>query len=618
VELAGFLVLGVTVLLLYLLVTERASLDAIGIGVLVALVALGEIVRIFDPDFDPNVGLLGVHDALAGFGNSAVLTIASLYIIGEGLNRTGAVEFIARWVMRYSQNRERRMVLLVSLIAGVMSAFLNNTGVVVVFIPILVGLAKDSGVAASRLLIPLAFASILGGMVTLVGTSTNLLVSGVAQDAGYAPLSMFEMTPVGIVILLAGVLFISVFVRRLLPERQSLSAMMAGPGSREYVTELSISPTSPLLGQKYDEIFASSRAELLFYARDDTMVMPSYAGHTIQKGDVIMLRGNVDTLAGLQDEFGLRLLAETRFDPKSMQFFELAISPHSSIVGRTVGDLHLWRDYGAILVAVLRDGRHIRERASKQVLHAGDLLLVSGDEESQNRVRAQNDFFLLTGAHDWVVLRGKARLSLGLAVLVMALFSLCSLGGVVHLLPVIALFGALAMVGSGCLTTRRAYQSIDWPILLFVVGTIGLGKAMEHSGVASFLAGGIVDSLMGFGPMAVLGGVLLLCGVLTNFISNQAVAVLLTPIAIGAAKQVQAIEGLSETEFEPVVRSFILAVAFGASISFATPVGHQSNLMVYGPGGYKFSDYMRMGVPVSIVCLIIAYFGIPLITGMSF
>jgi di/tricarboxylate transporter len=394
--------------------------------------------------------------------------------------------------------------------------------------------------------------------------------------------------------------------------------MMAGPSSREYVTELSISPQSPLLGKAYDDVFSASKAELLFYARDDTMVMPPYTGQVIEKGDVIMLRGNVDTLAGLQDEFGLRLLAESRFDPKSMQFFELALAPHSAIVGRTVGDLHLWRDYGAILVAVLRDGRHIRERASKQVLHAGDLLLVSGDDDSQARIRSQNDFFLLTGAHDWVVLRGKARVSLGIVIGVMVAFGLCSLGSVGHLLPVIALFGALAMVASGCLTTRRAYKAIDWPILLFIVGTIGLGKAMEHSGAAGFIAGGIVDSLIGWGPAAVLGGLLLVCGVLTNFISNQAVAVLLTPIAIGAALQVQKVQDLPDMDFQPVLRAFILAVAFGSSISFATPVGHQSNLMVYGPGGYKFKDFLKMGIPVSILVLILSFIGIPLLTGMGF
>ncbi len=613
----GVLVLVVTAILLILLVKEKASLDALGVGVLVALVAIGELLRLAIPEFDPAESLIDASGALSGFGNGAVLTIAALYVMGEGLTRTGAVEFIARAVLKLSKGKERRMVLLVSLIGGILSAFLNNTGVVVVFIPILIGMSKETGIPASRLLIPLAFASILGGMVTLVGTSTNLLVSGVLQAEGLKPLSMFEMSPVGIVILLVGVAFISIFVRQLIPVRTSLSAMMAGPGAREYVTELSISPGSPLLGRDYADVFSSSRAELLFYARDDAMIMPPYAGHTITHGDVIMLRGNVDTLAGLQDEFGLRLFQESRFDAKSMQFYELAIAPHSSVVGRMVGDLHLWRDYGAILVAVLRDGRHIRERASRQVLHAGDLLLVCGDEDSQNRVRAKNDFFLLTGAHEWVYLRGKARIALTITIAVMILFSLCSVGAMGHLLPIVALFGALAMVASGCLTARKAYASVDWQILLFVIGTIGLGKAMAHSGAAKFLAEGIVSPLTQFGPAGVLFGLLSVCAVLTNFISNAAVAVLLTPIAIGAAEAITEADAIPAGEAAIVQRAFILAIAFGASISFATPVGHQSNLMVYGPGGYKFGDFMRIGVPVSVICVLIAFFGIPLMTGMK-
>jgi len=614
--LEGVLVLAVLAVLLYVLVQEKASLDAIGIGTLVALVGIGEAIQLWDPSFDPGVRLLDASSALAGFGNGPVLTIAALYVIGEGLTRTGAVDFIARAVLKFSKGKERRMVLLVSLIGGLLSAVLNNTGVVVVFIPILIGMSKETGVPVSRLLIPLAFASILGGMVTLVGTSTNLLVSSVLQAEGLEPLGMFEFTPVGLVILVAGVIFMAIFVRRLVPVRQSLSTMMAGPGAREYVTELEISHESPLLSRKYDDVFSNSRAELLFYARHDAMVMPPYSDHTIQQGDVIMLRGNVDTLAGLQDEFGLRLFQESRFDPKAMQFYELAIAPHSAVVGRTVGDLHLWRDYGAILVAVLRDGRHIRERASAQVLHAGDLLLVCGDEESQNRVRSKNDFFLLTGAHEWVYLRAKARIALSIAVAVMLLFSLCSINHLSHLLPIVALFGALAMVGSGCLTARRAYASIDWPILLFVIGTLGLGTAMKHSGAAGFVAEGLVGPLQQFGPSVVLFGLLVVCAVLTNFISNAAVAILLTPIAISAADAMASAGGIVGDEFAAMQRAFILAIVFGASISFATPVGHQSNLMVYGPGGYKFGDYLKIGIPVSILCVILAFFGIPWMTGM--
>lgn len=613
----GILVLALIAAILVLLVTEKASIDAIGIGLLVILVGAGQILRLFDPSFDPTESLLGPEDALGLFGNSAVLTVAALYVMGEGLSRTGAVEFFARTVLRVSEGRERRVILAVALMAGLTSAFLNNTAVVLVFIPVLVDMAQKTGIAITRLLIPMAFATILGGMCTLVGTSTNLLVSGMAEDMGYEPIGMFELSPVGVPLLILGILVIAVFARQLLPKRQSLTAMLAGSSHREYVTELQIGATSPLRGRTYKEAFAEVRADLLFFARGEEMVWPPYFNETIEEGDVVMLRGTVDHLAGLQDELGLKLFNEARFDPKSMQFFELAVSPHSTMVGRMIGDLHLWRDYAAITVAVLRNNQHIRERASKQVLQPGDLLLVCGEESSQARLRASTDFFLLTGAHNWVMLRGLARRSLIITAAIISAFSLFSLTGHANLLPFAALTGAVAMIASGCLTARRAYRAIDWPILLFMIGTIGLGHAMKNSGAAAVIANGLVHGLQDFGPIAALGGLALLGSVLSSMVSNQAVAVLLTPIAIGAAETIAHDQGL-DPHAGPglaITRAFILAIALSASVCFATPIGHQSNLMVYGPGGYEWKDFLKIGIPISIISLIGIVIGVPWMTG---
>lgn len=613
----GFLVLALVGGILLLLVSEKAGIDAIGIGLLVILVAAGQVMKLFDPTFDPDTMLLGADDAMTLFGNSAVLTVAALYVMGEGLSRTGAVEFFARGVMRISEGRERRVILAVSLMAGVTSAFLNNTAVVLVFIPVLVDMAQKTGIAITRLLIPMAFATILGGMCTLVGTSTNLLVSGMASDMGYEPIGMFELSKVGVPLLFGGVLLVAIFARQLLPNRQSLSTMMAGGGHREYVTELQISGSSQLLGRTYKEAFADVRADLLFFARGEEMVWPPYFNETIEEGDVVMLRGTVDHLANLQDELGLKLFSEERFDPKSMQFFELAVSPHSPMVGRTIGDLHLWRDYRAITVAVLRNNQHIRERASKQVLQPGDLLLVCGEEASQARLRASTDFFLLTGAHNWILLRGLARRSLFITGLVMAVFSFLSVTNRHSLLPFAALSGAVAMIASGCLTARRAYRAIDWPILLFMIGTIGLGRAMQNSGAAETIASGLVHGLQDFGPIAALAGLAILGSVLSSMVSNQAVAVLLTPIAIGAAQTIAVDKGLDLNSGEgmALVRAFILTVALSASVCFATPIGHQSNLMVFGPGGYRWGDFLKVGIPVSIFALVGIILGVPWLTG---
>ncbi|HBF22377.1 MAG TPA: hypothetical protein DDW23_01055 [Planctomycetes bacterium] len=612
----GLLVVALTFAVLLLLISEKATVDGIGIGLLVVLVGAGAALEILRPGFRASESLLSVDDALGLFGNYAVLMIASLYVIGEGLTRTGAVEFIARGVLKFSGGRESLLVLLIGLIAGVISALLNNTAVVVVFIPVLIGVANRTGIPASRLLLPLAFASTLGGMCTLVGTSTNLLVSGVAEALGQAPLGMFEMTPIGVPILVVGVGFMALFSKYLVPARQSLTAMMAGTETREYVTELEIPTKSPLIGKTYSEVFSSVRADILCFIRGEAMIWPPFEETVIESGDVVMLRGNVDIIAGLEEELGLEVFKEIRFDPKTMQFFELAVSPHSSLIGRRVGDLHLWRDYEALVVAVLREGQHILQRSTQLILRPGDLLLVYGEDAAQAKIRARSDFFLLSGAHEWVVLRGKGRLALCVALVAMGLFSLCSLTGNGQYLPLIAMGGAVCTVAGGCLTSRRAYRSIDWPILIFIIGTLALGKAMANSGAADFFANGLVRALVGFGPLVVMGGIGALCVLLSALVSNGAIAILMAPIALQAAASVAGIEGLDAEATALLSRAFLMTVVFSASVCFATPLGHQVNLMVFGPGGYKFSDFLRMGLPLSILALGMILYGLSSAAGM--
>jgi len=599
----GFLVIALAFGSLVLLILEKASLDAIGLVILIVPVA---------------TGILGIDEALAGFSNHAVITIGALYVLGEGLTRTHALEFVARWVLDKSRGRESRVILLLGLIAALLSAFVNTTAIVVVFIPVLVGMAKTSGIATSRLMMPMAFASLMGGMCTLVGTSTNLLVSGIAEEQGHAGLGMFEMSPVGIPLAILGVLFLAVFSRRLLPRRQSLSTMLDS-GHREYVTEILIGPHSDLRGKTYKEAFASMRAEVLFYARGEAMNWPPYFGEKVQEGDAVMLRGGVDDLADLQTRLGLKLVGDVTFDPRTMSFFELAVSPHSSMVGRVVGNLHLRRDYGAIAIAVLRAGQHIHGRVSEMVLRAGDLLLTIGDQAALAKLQVSSDFYLLSGAQDKVVFRGYARRALIVAGCVVGLFALRSIFQLQTLpLSLVALGGALAMVSCGCVTARRAYRSIDWPILIFIVGMLALGKAMKTTGVADTLAGGLIHTLAGYGPSVMVSALVLLCIVFNMLVSHSAVVALITPIALAAADTMSRMGGFepSSPQGMAIARAFLLAVAFGGSICFATPIGHQVNLMVYGPGGYRYSDFVRLGLPLSLLAWAVISLGIPMLVGL--
>lgn len=614
-DVQGFVVIALTFGALALILTEKASFDAIGLGLLVGLVGCG---------------ILTLDEATRGFSNYAVLTLAGLYVVGEGLTRTGAIEFVAHAVLRGSGGKPGRMIFLTGLIAAAVSSVLNDTGVLVVFIPIVIDMASRASVPASHLLMPLSFAALLGGMCTLVGTSTNLLVSGAAVQAGVEELGMFEMTPVAAPMALLGITFMAIFAPRLLPKRTSLSTQMAEASPREYVTELAIGPTSPLVGRPYANAFDKADVKLLFFVRDEAMRYAPYdEALTIAPGDVVMLRANVEDLAELQSQLGLRMIHDLKIAQHELRFFELAVSPRSSVVGHRVGDLRLHRDYGVTTVAVLRSGHHIGERASELALRPGDLLLVCGNQSVETRLQASTDFFLIQTSQPRPMLRTHARRALAIALGVVALFALKGLAKFPIFpegwhpdklvpIPMAALGGAVAMVATGCMTARRAYRAIDWPILIFVVGMLALGEAMASTGVAGMAANGIVGTIAHLGPVAVVSALLLTCILFNALVSHSAVAVLLTPIAIATARAMAESEGLTagSAEADAMMRAFILAIAFGGSICFATPIGHQTNLMVYGPGGYRYTDFVRLGLPLSILAWIVASIGIPILTGL--
>lgn len=473
-EPAGVFITCLVIGLLVALITEKVAIDVLGIGLMALLVGSG---------------ILSVDQALGGFSNHALITIAALYVVGEGLTRTGAVEFVAQMVLNLSRGRENRMILLVSLVAGFISAFLNDTAVVVVFLPVLLQLSRESNLSPSRLLMPLSFASLLGGMCTLIGTSTNLLVSGVIVRHGITEISMFDMTPVGVMIALSGMLYMSLCARYLLPSRESQASRGAAGSQRVYVTELVIGPTSPLLGQSYDAIFDAAGPKVLSLEREGR-TLPRERGGTVLQGDVVLLEGDVEQLTTMQLKLDLKLVGNLPFNPKTMMFFELAVTPQSAVVGQRVGELALYRDYGCVVVAVLRKDLEPGERPSAMELRPGDLLLVCGNPEARDRIEGSSDFFFIMGAHKRIILRRHARRALVITGLVVVLFSLGSVWKW-KAIPgaMAALLGATAMVASGCVPARRVYRTMDWPILIFIAGMLSLGEGMKVTGVASEYAG---------------------------------------------------------------------------------------------------------------------------------
>ncbi|MEM7199991.1 MAG: SLC13 family permease [Planctomycetota bacterium] len=579
-------VLALAAITIALLALEKAHLSVLGVGLVVAVAI---------------PGVVAAEEAIAGLANPALVTIAALFVVGEGFLRTGAASILADNILQRTGRSESLVVVLMMVMAAALSAFVNNTLVIVTFLPVVTTICRETGFYPSRMLIPLSYASILGGLCTLVGTSTNLLVAGAMEKANVDwHLTMFSMTPPGIVMAGAGILYLALFGRRLLPRIHSLSTQMAAGSVKEYVMEITVADSSQLIGERAGEIGKNrgqKNARTTAVVRGETLLWPPFDEVLIQKGDVVMLSGPIPELTQLQrDEMRSDGQADS-YDPASMSFFELALSPTSTWVGRRVGDVALKSDFGAVVVAVQRSGRHIRDRVSTMTLLGGDVLLAFGDERSKHYLRMTNDFHVIEGVQDSIHRNEKAPWAFGIVLGVIALL----VTEVVHY-STAALTGALAMTVSRCLTVRQAHQAIRWPIILFIAGMIALSAALMESGTTELIA----DTLTRFVPDEG-GDWLLLCGtflatvVMTEFLTNNAVAVLMTPLAITTAQKLD----LSEIPF-------VMAVALGASCCFANPMGYQTNLMVLGPGGYRFRHFIKVGLPLDLLLFAVGVAVIPL------
>jgi di/tricarboxylate transporter len=565
------------------LVREKLTPDVLVVGAMALLLLLG----VLDPG-----------DALQGFANPSLATVAALFILAGSMRSTGALEMLSKRLFGPTESI-RGVLLRLTSVTSFASAFLNNTPIVAMLMPAVVGWSKRHGLSPSRFLIPLSYASIVGGVCTLIGTSTNLVVSGLLEGSGFSGFGMFELSVVGVPCAVVTIVILTFLSPRILPERIDVMRVAAG-ARREYLVEMRLGGPSPLIGQSVEEAGLRHLAGLFLVRieRESGVISPVSPGERLREGDQLTFAGVVETIIDLQRFRGLVPIVHDRpleADDRWV-LHEAVISRGSPLIGENIRDANFRGRYNAAVVAVHRHGERVHLKIGDIVLRAGDTLLLEAAPGFARSFRDSLDFYLVSEVEESAPPRHHRA---SWAILILAGMVLLVAFGV---LPVVtaALAAAMGVIAVGCLSPGDARRSIDASVLLVIAGSLGIARALEKSGAAATLAHLVVEGARDLGPLGVLAAVYVLTMVLTEVISNNAAAALVFPVALASAAEIGA---------DP--RPFAVAVAIAASLSLATPIGYQTNLMVYGPGGYRFTDFARLGVPLQLVLALLALTLIP-------
>lgn len=558
-------------------------------------------------------GLVTPEEGISGFSNVATVTVMSMFILSAGVSKTGVIQLVRDFLLQYGGKHISRQILVMGFIVGPVTAFINNTAVVAVFLPVVEEWCRKQGMSPSKLLIPMSYATIMGGLLTLIGTSTNVLASSISQQLGYGAFGLFQFTKLGIVVFLIGMVYLALVAPRLLPTRRDpySDVMDEGYGMRDYVSELIITQNSSLVGQtlRSTEIQRKFDIDILELVRNGSHFPQPLANKTLKEGDVLIVRGSKEDLLAVRSQRGMEIGPDMEFGSNSIEaeltsqeegLAEILILSNSRLSGATLKELRFRQRYNATVLAIRRGQDVIRERLGKVPLRFGDLLLVQGPRESFIGLQTSRELLVLEHRGTEPLRWDKAwiALSIVVGVVLMAAFNIAPI-------VVSALAGVVLMVLTGCLKPGELYGTVRWDVIFLLAGLIPFGIAMDKSGATTWLADQLLrvgGNLSGYWTLLLF---YLATVALTEILSNNASVVLMVPIAAKVA---------TSLALNPL--AFIFAVVFAASNSYMTPIGYQTNTMVYGPGGYRFLDFVRVGAPLSLTLalvtplLIIKFYGL--------
>lgn len=589
-EIGLLLVIIVAALVMFAL--ERLPVDVIALGVMIALIL---------------TGMLTPDEAFSGFGSSTVLLILGLLVQTEALSRTGVVDYAGRLIYRYTGSSPNRVLIIVMVVSAVVGGFMSNTASTAFFVPLVIGIARRARMSQAKLLMPLAFASILSSSVTLISTSSNILISGLMRNYGLAPMGMFELAPVGIPVVIVGILYMYFIGRRIIPDRFQPEEVGGALGSRLYVSELVVTPESPFTGKSLGETSLGRDLDLrvLRIVREKKRYLVPHAEQVLQEGDELLVEGGRDEILKVKTMNGADIKADAKHaDPEisldDLGLVEGLILPGSPLIGRTLNGIRFRDRYGLQVLAINRHGRELRRKLSLIRLELGDALLIQGEPDRIAQLEREDTIRILETDEPHIPNPERARTAILIFLGSLAL-------AVLNIVPlaVAMIIGTILVFMTRCITPEEAYRNIEWKALILIGSMLALGVAMDKTGTADYIAELIVNLVGGLSPMLLLTAFFIVTVLLTQPMSNQAAAVVIVPVALQTAIQLN---------LDP--RPFAMMIAVAASCSYMTPL-EPSCLLVYAPGRYKFSDFLKVGTILTVLVFIVAIVIVPLVWSVT-